>query len=70
MVLNESGRVWEKGDHVLEMCVGLYPGSLIAYLLVMVVPGVEEAALELRRASCRKRLLITSDFMQMGRGEP
>jgi hypothetical protein len=29
----------------------------------------EEAALERRRASCRERLRITSDFMEMGRGE-
>jgi hypothetical protein len=44
--------------------------SSIGVVVLIVAPGAEEAALEPRRASCRERLRITSDFMEMGRGEP
>jgi hypothetical protein len=75
-----AGPVDELGASIGEggSCMGdvrrLIPGladlvSSIDVALLMVVPGTQEATLELRRASYRERLRITSDFMEMRRGE-
>ncbi len=51
--------------------LGLPDGaSSIPSLVLEEVVGLEEAALEPRRASCRERLRITSDFIEVGRAEP
>jgi hypothetical protein len=75
MVVDESGASMGEGGSCMGDVRRLIPGladrvSSIDVAVLMVVPGAEEAALELRRASCRERLRITSDFMEMGRGEP
>lgn len=44
--------------------------DVVLVLVLFMFPGAEEAALEPRRASCRDRFRITSDFIEIGRGEP